>query len=92
MHRRKTADEGTRETVIAAAAGYFLTPCDHPDDRPSVVRVSDRGDVLAATKSINGGADGLADRQARYTRAKSIGNAVRPDPAAARRPPAEEIA
>jgi hypothetical protein len=58
---------------------------------PSVVRVSDRGDVFAG-KCINGGTDGLADRQARYTRVRSIGNTVRPDPTAARCPPAEEIA
>ena len=38
--------------------------------------ISDRDDVQAATRRINGGLNGLADRTARYNRIKPLGNAV----------------
>lgn len=41
--------------------------------RPQLNALSDAGDLHGATRAINGGLNGLADRQARYTRALAMG-------------------
>lgn len=45
---------------------------------PSLNRLSDAKDVRGATKAINGGYNGLADRQARFTRCLKLGKALLP--------------
>jgi predicted chitinase len=50
-------------------------------------RHADRGDVRGATKVINGGLNGLADRQARYQRCVNLGDAILPTKAG---PPRED--
>lgn len=41
--------------------------------RPDINRLSDAGDINTVTYRINGGYNGLPDRQARYNRAKALG-------------------
>lgn len=42
--------------------------------RPNINAMSDNRDMIGVTKAINGGTNGLADRQARYNRALGTGN------------------
>ena len=41
---------------------------------------ADTRDILAATKAVNGGTNGLADRTARWDRCRAMGDAILPDP------------
>jgi predicted chitinase len=50
-------------------------------------RHADSGDVRGATEVINGGLNGLADRQARYQRCVNLGDAILPTKAG---PPGED--
>ncbi len=44
--------------------------------RPQINTLCDAGDFIGVTKAINGGTNGLADRQARYARAMAQGDAL----------------
>lgn len=55
-----------------AAAWYWTVA------RAALNSYADAGNVLAATKAINGGTNGLADRTARWKRALTLGSALLP--------------
>jgi predicted chitinase len=57
---------------LLAATWYWVVA------RPQLNAQADRGDLVAATKSINGGTNGLADRSARYKRALTFGARLLP--------------
>lgn len=40
---------------------------------------ADRGDIVGATRAVNGGTNGLADRTHRWNRCRAIGNPLLPD-------------
>lgn len=48
--------------------------------RPMLNQLADKGDVVTATRQINGGLNGLADRQARWSRCLRLGTAILPPP------------
>lgn len=47
--------------------------------RPNLNRLADSGDVVAATRAVNGGLNGLADRQDRWNRCLALGSAILPE-------------
>lgn len=67
------------------AASWYWTVA-----RPQINAMCDAGDIEGVTRAINGGTNGLADRQARYQRALNIGQRLLEGgtPAAA---PAEKV-
>lgn len=67
----------TKEGALASALWFWNTN--------KLNAIADTGNVAALTKKINGGDIGLADRQARYTRAMAAlgGNIAAPAPAVA---------
>lgn len=87
-----------RANYTAAAQALGLPLVEHPEmaaepryafrvsawwwEAHGLNQISDTGDVVAATRRINGGLNGLADRQARYERAKALGTRVVVGPAA----------
>ena len=54
--------------------------------RPDLNALSDRGDLVQATRRINGGTNNLADRRNRWNRALQLGNALLPTNAPAPAP------
>jgi predicted chitinase len=46
--------------------------------RPQLNTLSDQGDIVGATRAINGGLNGLADRTTRYKHCLSLGTAILP--------------
>lgn len=57
-----------------AASWYWVVA------RPLLNTYSDRADLNAATRAINGGTNGWADRQTRYNRCRLMGARLLPDP------------
>ena len=47
--------------------------------RPQLNRLSDAGDLEGATRAINGGLNGIADRRSRYQRCLAMGEALLPE-------------
>ena len=56
------------------AASWYWTQA-----RPQLNALSDAGDLEGATRAINGGTNGLADRRARYQRCLALGGALLPE-------------
>ena len=65
------------------AATYYWTAA-----RPQLNALADAGDLEGATRAINGGLNGLADRHARYNRALTFGARLLPDGG---KPPVEKV-
>ena len=56
------------------AASWYWTQA-----RPQLNALSDAGDLEGATRAINGGLNGIADRRARYQRCLALGGALLPE-------------
>lgn len=65
LNPAKLADQ---EWAGIGAAWYWTV------ERPNINSMCDSGNFVGVTKAINGGTNGLADRQARYDRALALGD------------------
>lgn len=63
------------------AASWYWTV-----ERPSLNKQSDSRSILAATRSINGGLNGLADRRSRYNRCLALGSKLLPSKSSSSKP------
>lgn len=69
-----------RPTLLAQPEWACLSACDYWDMR-NLNKYADAGDFLTITKKINGGTNGLADRQRLYARAQAVLTGFTPVPA-----------
>ncbi|MBO0866230.1 MAG: hypothetical protein J2P16_14290 [Mycobacterium sp.] len=66
---------------LAAPRYVFLGPVWYwTVARPQLNSLSDHRDIVGATRAINGGTNGLADRQYRWQHCLGLGSALLPDP------------
>lgn len=64
--------------LLASDAYGFIGPVWYWTQARKMNAFADKGDIVGATKAVNGGTMGLADRKARYERALKYGTALLP--------------